>query len=80
MHKVYIALQEVQEFAIMLCRMALHLSVKVFALHLEGNNASEGYLCDQDDRLSLSFQTSMLHIESGRDWEGCFQNGIYFLT
>ena len=51
MCKVHISLQELQAIAIMLCRMAFHLSGKVIALHLD-NNTTNGYLCNQDGTVS----------------------------
>ena len=43
--RVHIALQELQAVAIMLCRMAFHLSGKVVALHLD-NSTAKAYLCN----------------------------------
>ena len=46
MCRVHIALQELQAIAMMLCRMAFHLSGKVVALHLD-NRTAKAYLCNQ---------------------------------
>ena len=48
MCKVHIALQELQAVALMLCRMAVHLSCKVVALNL-CNGTTKTYLCNQSD-------------------------------
>ena len=40
MHQVHVALQELQAFALVLCKMAFWLSSKVVALHL--NNSNQG--------------------------------------
>ena len=49
--RAYIALQELQAVAIMLCRMAFCLSGKVVALHLD-NSTAKAYLCNQGGTLS----------------------------
>ena len=46
-------------------RMAFHSSGKVVAMHL-CNSTAKAYLCNQGDTVSLSFQTSLLHIDSGQ--------------
>ena len=46
MYKVHITLQEFQAVALMLHKMAFHLSGKVAALHLD-NSTSKAYLCNQ---------------------------------
>ena len=51
MCRAHIALQELQVVAMMLCRMAFHLSGKVVALHLD-NSAANAYLCNQGGRVS----------------------------
>ena len=49
--RAHIALQELQAVAIMLCRMAFHLSGKVVALHLD-NSTAKAYLCNQGGTVS----------------------------
>ena len=49
--RAHIALQELQAVAIMLCRMAFHLSGKVVALHLD-NSTAKVYLCNQGGTVS----------------------------
>ena len=49
--RAHIALQELQSIAIMLHRMAFHLSGKVVALHLD-NSTAKAYLCNQDGTVS----------------------------
>ena len=49
--KTHIALQELQAVAIMLCRMAFHLSSKVVALYLD-NSTAKAYLCNQGGTMS----------------------------
>ena len=49
--RVHIAMQELQAVAVMLCRMAFHLSGKVFALHLD-NSTAKAYLCNQGGTVS----------------------------
>ena len=51
MCRAYIALQELQAIAMMLHRMAFHLSGKVVALHLD-NSTSKAYLCNQGGTVS----------------------------
>ena len=51
MCRVYIALQELQAIAMMLCRMAFHLSGKVVALHFD-NSTAKAYLCNQGGTMS----------------------------
>ena len=46
------ALQKLQAIAMMLCRMAFHLSGKMVALHLD-NNTAKAYLCNHGSRMSL---------------------------
>ena len=46
-----IAFQELQAIAMMLCRMAFHLSGKEVALHLD-NNIARAYLCNQGGTVS----------------------------
>ena len=46
MCRAHIALQVLQAFAVMLCRMAFCLSGRVIALHLD-NSTVKGYLCNQ---------------------------------
>ena len=46
MCRAYIALQEHQTIAMMLCRMAFNLSGEVVALHLD-NSTAKAYLCNQ---------------------------------
>ena len=50
LHRVHIALQELQDATLMLCKMVFQLSNKVVALHL-GNNPAKAYLCNQDGKL-----------------------------
>ena len=52
--RAHIALQELQAVAIMLCRMAFHLSGKVVALHLD-NSTAKAYLCNQVVQCLLFF-------------------------
>ena len=49
--RAYIALQELQAVAVMLCRMAFCLSGKVVALHLD-NSTAKAYLCNQGGTVS----------------------------
>ena len=49
--RAHIALQELQAVAIMLHRMAFHLSGKVVALHLD-NSTAKAYLCNQGCKVS----------------------------
>ena len=49
--RAHIALQELQAVAILLGRMAICLSSKVVALHLD-NSTAKAYLCNQDGRVS----------------------------
>ena len=51
MCRAHIALQEHQAIAMMLCRMACHLSGKVVALHLDTSTA-KAYLCNQGGTVS----------------------------
>ena len=51
MCRAHIALQELQAIAMMLCRMAFHLSGKVVALHVD-NSTSKAYLWHQDGTVS----------------------------
>ena len=51
MCRAYIALQELQAIAMMLCRMSFHLSGKVVALHLD-NSMAKAYLCNQGGAVS----------------------------
>ena len=51
LYRAHIALQELQAVAIMLCRMAFHLSGKVVALHLD-NSTAKVYLCNQGGTVS----------------------------
>ena len=60
MCRAHIALQELQAIAMMLCRMAVPLSGKVFALHLD-NSTAKAYLCNH---FSFSFQAGLLDTES----------------
>ena len=46
MYRTHIALQELQTVAMMLPRLAFHLSGKVVALHLDKSNVKV-YLCNQ---------------------------------
>ena len=57
------AVQELQAVAMMLCRMALHLSGKVVALHLD-NSMAKAYLCSQGGTVSPFFQVGLLDTES----------------
>ena len=49
--RAHIALQELQAVAIMLHRMAFHLSGKVVALHLD-NSTAKAYMCNQGGTVS----------------------------
>ena len=49
--RAHIALQELQAVAVMLRRMAFHLSGKVVALHLD-NSTAKAYLCNQGGTVS----------------------------
>ena len=51
MSRAHIALQEIQAIAMMLHRMAFHLSGKVVALHLD-NSTATAYLCNQGGTVS----------------------------
>ena len=64
LHRTYISLQELQAIAMMLCRMAFHLSGKVVDLHL-ANSTAKAYLCNQGGTVSpFSFQASLPDAES----------------
>ena len=52
--RAHIALQELQAVAVMLCRVAVHLSDKVVALHLDISTA-KAYLCNQGGTVSPFF-------------------------
>ena len=54
MCRPHIALQELQAVAMMLHRMAFHLSGKAVALHL-GNSMANAYLCNQGGKSLLYF-------------------------
>ena len=49
--RAHIAMQELQAVAVMLRRMAFHLSGKVVALHLD-NSTAKAYLCNQGGTVS----------------------------
>ena len=49
--RTHTALQELQAVAMMLCRMAFHISGKVVALHLD-NSTAKAYLCTQGGTVS----------------------------
>ena len=51
MCRAHIALQELKAIAMMLCRMAFHLSGKMVALHLD-NSTAEACLCNQGGTVS----------------------------
>ena len=51
MCRAHIALQELWAIAMMLCRMAFHLSCKTVALHLD-NSTAKAYLCNQGGTVS----------------------------
>ena len=51
MCRAHIALQELQAIAMMLHRMAFHLSGKVVAMYLD-NSTAKAYLCNQGGTLS----------------------------
>ena len=53
MRKIHVAQQDLQAVALMLCRMAFHLTGKV-ALNVD-NSMGKAYLCNQDGTVSLSF-------------------------
>ena len=62
--RAHIALQDIQAIAMMLCRMAFHLSGKVVALHLD-NSTAKAYLYNQDGTVSpFLFQAGLLDTES----------------
>ena len=50
--KAHISLQELQGVALMLHRMAFHLSGKVVALHALDNSTAKAYLCNQGGTVS----------------------------
>ena len=54
MCRAHIALQELQAIAMILHRMAFHLSGKVVALHLD-NSTAKAYLCNQGGTVSPCF-------------------------
>ena len=49
--RAHIALQKLQAIAMMLCRMAFHISGKVVALHLD-NSTAKTYLCNEGGTVS----------------------------
>ena len=69
MCRAHIALQELQDIAMMLCRMAFCLSVKVVALHLD-NSTAKAYLCNQGG--TVSFQAGLPDTES--DQQGWYNS------
>ena len=67
--RAHIALQELQAVAVMLCRMACHLSGKVVALHLD-NSTTKVYLCNQDGTVSPFLSRVACQIQSLTDKHG----------
>ena len=61
--RAHIALQKLQAVAVMLRRMAFHLSGKVVALHLD-NSTAKAYLCNQGGTVSPFLSRLACHILS----------------
>ena len=61
--RVHIALQELQAIAMMLHRMAFHLSGKVVAFHVD-NSTAKAYLKSRWYSVSISLQAGLLDIKS----------------
>ena len=56
--------QELKVFVPMLLRLAFHLSDEVFALNV-GNSIAKTHVYKQSSTSPFSFQSSLLHFESG---------------
>ena len=69
MHRAHIALQELQAIAMMLHRMAFHLTGKVVALYLD-NSTAKVYLCNQGGTMSCFLSRQACHILSLTDKHG----------
>ena len=66
------AFQELQAIALVLCRIAFWLSGNVVVLQWD-NSTAEVYLCNQGSTVAFfSFQTCLLHIESG--WQAWYHS------
>ena len=63
MHRVHIALQELQAIVLMQCRMSFHLSGNVITL-LEDNSTAKDHLCNQGSTVSLFLSKVACHILS----------------
>ena len=76
--RAHIALQDLKAVAIMLCRMAFHLSDKVVALHLD-NSTPKAYLCNQGGTVSLFLSRLACQILSLTNKHGiyCFSSSIH---
>ena len=77
--RAHIALQELQAVAIMLHRMAFHLSGKVVALHLD-NSTAKAYLCNQGGTVSLFLSRLACQILSLTDKHGITLIPTYIST
>ena len=75
----YIALQELQDIAMMLHRMAFHLSGKVVALHWD-NSTAKAYLCNQGGTVSPFLSRLVCWILSLTDKHGITLIPAYILT
>ena len=64
MCRVHIVIQELQAVVPMLLRLAFQLYGKLVALLLD-NSTAKGCLCNEGGTVFFSFQTCLLHIESG---------------
>ena len=79
MSRAHIALQELQAVAVMLCRMAFHLSGKVVALHLDSSTA-KAYLGNQGSTVSPFLSRLACQILSLTDKYGITLLPAYILT
>ena len=73
---VHIALQELQAFAVMLCRMAFQLSGKVVALQLDHRTA-KAYLCNLSGTVPLFLSRLACHVSNLANKHGITLNPAY---
>ena len=76
MCRAHIALQELQPVAMMLCRMAFHLSSKVVSLHFD-NSTAKAYLCNQGGIVSPFLSRLACQILSLTDKHGITHIPVY---
>ena len=77
--RAHTALQELQAIAMMLCRMAFHLSGKVVALYLD-NSTAMAYLCNQCGTVSPFLSGLACHILSLPNKDGITLIPAYIST